>query len=694
MTSRHSSKHNQLKIVLTAFLVLVMSALGAVGNTVNLGDLPKKQLQEILPEADSFREVPNQPYWEGLDTDGEVVGWLVMSTDVVSIKGYSGKPLETLVGLDKEGVISGAKIIKHSEPIILLGIPKEDLEKFVAFYKGKKADTKITVGGSDGDSVSVDGISGATVTVLAENSTILDTARGLGSAVGILENQATLPGAFITSEEDWTFAKMKRKRVFGELNVSEKQMGVSDSDDAFVDLIYTIADAPHIGRPLLGEGTYQHLMGQLKDGEHLIVIMGKGSGSFKGSGFVRGGIFDRVYIRQNLKTCMFMDVHYTNLPRLAVADAPSFKEGAVFISRGAEIDPGRRFELVFLGSFYDRKSAFSREFHSFSSTHKLPKSVYRIEGIDPDSLIWRRAWAMQKFELGVLCVVWMSVIGMFVQRKWLTGSVKRLGWIQLTVLMTSFVVLGLWLSAQPSITQILTLSEAVVGEWDNNLFLSQPLLFVSWIFIALVLLLWGRGLFCGWICPFGSMSELLNHLGKKLKLPQFELPEKWHKKLRYLRYFIFFGLIPAFIYSPELGEKLAEIEPFKTTFFLVPWQRSWGFFSYWLILVVGSLFWFRPFCRYLCPLGAALALPSFFRISGPKRRNFCSSCNICTDVCEPKAIDSKGRIDPMECLNCMHCEANYCADKICPPLIGLKKLDLGPDNPKRRKRLEEHKKRI
>ena len=102
----------------------------------------------------------------------------------------------------------------------------------------------------------------------------------------------------------------------------------------------------------------------------------------------------------------------------------------------------------------------------------------------------------------------------------------------------------------------------------------------------------------------------------------------------------------------------------------------------------------RPFCRYLCPLGAALALPSFLRIAGPKRRKFCSSCTVCADICEPKAIRANGSIDSMECLNCMHCEANYTSDEICPPLIGLKKLDLGDDDPKRRKRLEEYKERV
>lgn len=672
--------------------LLILSSGSAQAWTI--AELPETQLKEILPGAESFQQVPQQSYWEGRDAKGELKGWVALSTDVVTIKGYSGKPLVTLVGLDTHGVISGVQLIHHSEPIILLGIPDEDIKNFVNFYVGKRADAKITVGRDDGGGISVDGVSGATVTVLAENSTILDTAHALGSAVGLLERQTTLPGGFVASDQDWTWAKMQRKGVFGELRVSEKQLGSSGSDEAFVDLLYTIADAPQIGRPLLGENTYKHLMGLLEEEEHLIVILGNGSGSFKGSGFVRGGIFDRVHLRQKLSSCMFTDIDYFNLPALAMDDSPTFKEGAVFISRGAKIDPGRSFELVFLGSYYDKKSAFSREFRSFSSTHRLPKSIYRIEGPDPESLIWRSAWANQRLEVMVLIIVLLGVLALFLQRKWLTGSVKRLGRIQLVGMLISFVVLGLWLSAQPSITQILTLVGSLIGEWDGKLFLSEPLLFVSWIFIVIVTIVWGRGVFCGWICPFGTMTELLNHLGQKLKIPQFELPEKWHKRLRYLRYLIFAGLVPAFVYSPELGEKLAEIEPFKTTFFLVPWQRAWGFFTYWSVLMLISLFWFRPFCRYLCPLGAALALPSFFRLAGPKRRKFCSSCTICADICEPKAIRADGKIDAMECLNCMHCEANYCSDKICPPLIGLKKLEAGSDNPERRKRLEEYKKRV
>ena len=97
--------------------------------------------------------------------------------------------------------------------------------------------------------------------VCPENSTILDTAHALGAAVGILESQTTLPGGFVESDRDWSFERMKRKGVFGHLRVSEKEMGVSEGDEAFVDLHFTIADAPYIGRPLLGESMVKLLQG-------------------------------------------------------------------------------------------------------------------------------------------------------------------------------------------------------------------------------------------------------------------------------------------------------------------------------------------------------------------------------------------------------------------------------------------------
>jgi NosR/NirI family nitrous oxide reductase transcriptional regulator len=79
----------------------------------------------------------------------------------------------------------------------------------------------------------------------------------------------------------------------------------------------------------------------------------------------------------------------------------------------------------------------------------------------------------------------------------------------------------------------------------------------------------------------------------------------------------------------------------------------------------------RFFCRYLCPLGAALALFSRVPIKPIPRRNYCSKCKICTRGCAPHAIDDQGRINSAECLGCFECINSMRDPKQCPPLLKI-----------------------
>ncbi len=633
--------------------------------------------QEVLPGAVRFQRVEGKPYAEGLDAEGRRVGWVVLSNDVVDIKGYSGKPLSTLVGLSAEGEITGGKVVHHSEPILLVGIPEKALQDFVGAYTGLKAGAPMSVGGeAAAEGRRVDIVSGATVTVLAENRTILDSVRALAEDVGVLEREPEVPGHFVQKEEVWSWAEMERLKVFGRLTVSQDQMGATgqgyqdaSGDEPFIDLYYTIADAPQVGRALLGEHLYARAMAELAPGEHLFVVFGRGTSSFKGSGFVRGGLFDRIRVEQGLRGLLFRDLDYTNLPEAAAPDAPPFKEGALFVARGAQLDPGRPFDLVFLGSRFDGKGAYSREFHSFRATHRLPRSVYRLDGPDPESRIWRQAWAQQGPKVGLVAAWLLAVTAVFAGRRWSTRGMARLKRLHLGFLLFAVLVGGFVLGVQPSVTQLLTALGSLVHGWRWGLFLSEPFVFLSWIFIALVTLVWGRGVFCGWTCPYGAMSELLFKAGRRLRLPSFELPDAVHLRLRYLRYLVLAILVGLYLHDPVLGEKAAEIEPFKSTFYVAFWTREWSFAGWWLLLAGLSLVQWRPFCRYLCPLGAGLAIPSSLRLSGPYRRDFCSKCRICTRGCEPRAIRPDGTIDPRECLSCMECEANWRDDQVCPPLV-------------------------
>jgi len=638
---------------------------------------------KVLPGASEFLREDDARFYTARDDLGQVVGWVGISTEIVDIVGYSGKPLVTGVGFDTEGKIRGVEIIRHSEPILLVGIPEQRLTDFTNEYLGLPATARVSVGGSSSDpeDINIDAISGATVTVLAEDRTIMETARQIGVATGVIEAPEPIPGHWVKEDTPWTWAQMEDAGVFGRLTVSQAMVGAdayshgsNESGRPFIDMFFTFADAPQVGRALLGDNNYAWAMDRLKEGEHLFVVMGRGISSFRGSGFVRGGIFDRIRVEQGLTTVVFTDRDYTRLNKPRAEGSPQFDEAAIFRIPARTIDPGMPYSMIFLASRFTGKGGIEREFKTFRTEHRMPKRVYKLDGPDPEQKVWRAAWRVARGKAALLAVFLLAVVGVFIGRRWSTGDMTRLVRLRVATMIVAFLGLGVFFGVQPSVTQILTFIESVVHKWRWGLFLSEPLLVVFWAFIAITTLIWGRGVFCGWACPYGSLNELLFKIGEKLKLPHFELPERIHKPLRWLRYVVFVVLVITFFFDPVLGEKMAEIEPFKSTFYVPAWTRPIGFFVWWAALLVLSVFWFRPFCRYLCPMGAALAIPSSLRLSGPYRREFCTQCKICPRQCEPRAIRSDGTIDSRECLSCMECEANYRDDQVCPPLITIHRI--------------------
>lgn len=204
----------------------------------------------------------------------------------------------------------------------------------------------------------------------------------------------------------------------------------------------------------------------------------------------------------------------------------------------------------------------------------------------------------------------------------------------------------------------------------------EPFIFLSFVFIFITLFLWGRGVFCGWLCPYGALIELLNKIYQKI-FPKFRIvfSEKTHSKLIYLKYIIFVVILGVSFYSFILSEYLTEVEPFKT--FVLKLNRQWYFVLYFMILTIGSLIIYRAFCRYLCPLGAALAIPSFLGrvyLIKLKRYDFCRTCKICYRTCTSQAIRTDGLIDSRECLDCLDCQVNFWDEDICPVLIKQKRL--------------------
>jgi NosR/NirI family nitrous oxide reductase transcriptional regulator len=643
--------------------------------------------RDVLPGAESFSRRMGRPaYVEGYKTvagQREVAGYVFLSTDIVDIPAYSGKPVVTLIGMDAKGIITGVRILRHSEPILLVGIPESQLTKFVLQYVGKFVGDKIEIGKAReaGGYLGIDAISGATVTVISENQVILRSGYAVARQVGLIKAVPKPPAVFtpVSGRLDWD--ALVREGSVARLTVRPSDVGAEDTGEPYIDLYFGYLNVPAIGRSILGDEDYRRLMADLKSGEHAIFVVSNGTASFKGSGFVRGGIFDRIQVAQDADTFTFRDTDYLNLYGVRAQGAPAYKESGIFILRNGNFSAAYPWSLIYLASKLDRQTG-AKTFASFDREYWLPARY--LEGgrppVERPAPTWVKVWESHPIET-LLFVLFLAAGGaLYAARDALVRRARRTDkrWVSLpkyALWIASVGFVGSHLLAQPSITQVLTWFHSILFKWQWELFLSDPYIFVFWWFIIITVFFWGRGMFCGWLCPYGALTEVAYRVAGALGLKrfQFQLPQALHDKLKWVKYGVFAGLLGASFYSMGLAERLAEVEPFKTTFLVGVWNRSWPFVAYWTVLFAAALFIERPFCKYLCPLGASLAVPSTFRWWGLKRKQECGACRACEVGCSSLAIDRSGRIDQRECLLCLDCMVLYYDTHACPPLAAERK---------------------
>ncbi len=652
----------------------------------------------FFPGADRVGPVEGSPPAAAVYQGKELRGWLFQTDDVERIPAYSGKPVNTLVGIDLEGRITGAKVLEHHEPILLVGIPEQKLTDFVGQYVGKSVADRVKVGAGHKEGyVNVDAITGATVTVMVINEGIMRSAHKVAAARGIVEDAASIKRAPATVKPDafepadWgkltgdgsirtlVLSKGEVQQAFeGTAAANVDRPSPEQAAEPFVELAYAYLNAPTVGRNLLGDEQYRWLMGELKPGEHAIAVLGKGY-SFKGSGYVRGGIFDRVQLQQDNQAISFRDLDFYRLEDLAAAGAPRFREGAIFIIRANyAFDPGQPWALELL--VRRQTGPLESVFTSFTGEYRTPERYLDIppapaaaapEAPEP---IWKGVWRERAFSIAVLGAGLAVLTFILLFQDVLVRRPKLVPWVRNGFLLYTLVFIGWYSLAQLSVVNVLTFTNALMAGFKWDTFLIDPMMFILWAFVGATLLLWGRGVYCGWLCPFGALQELVNEIALKLKIRQFPLPFALNERLWAIKYLILLGLFAVSLQSLAEAERLAEVEPFKTAITL-RFVREWGYVLYAGGLVVVSLFTRKAYCRYLCPLGAALAIPARIRLfDWLKRRRECGRpCQVCAQECEVQAIHPTGEINANECHYCLDCQVTYFNDHKCPPLVEKRK---------------------
>ncbi|WP_193371720.1 NosR/NirI family protein [Polymorphum gilvum] len=692
-----------------ALLVLLLAVAPARAQTpAQLAQfLDRVPAGDIVPGATAYGpirgDLPVAPAVKG----NETLGWVFLTSDFVSTTGYSGKPIHTLVGVDGAAVVTGVRLVKHSEPIVLIGIPDSAIQAVTEKYAGLDLKAEAARGGSAHD---LDIISGATVTIMVIDDSIvragLKVARLLGLGGLSPEAAASGPRKIIDQEQretrDWTEltgdGSVRRLSLdIGQINAAFAAQGDAKAiarpepgpeTDTYIDMYAALADVPTIGLSLLGEADYANLRARLKDGEHALVVMGRGRYSFKGSGYVRGGIFDRIQLIQDDISVRFRDRQHARVGTIAAQGAPAFTEMDIFIiPADAGFDPAKDFRLQLLAQ--RAIGAIDKVFLTFDLGYRLPNSYLAVDpdapgsqaetavmaavGADRQQTLWKRIWQDRTTDIAVLGVALAVLTGVFFFQMQVTRSERFTFWFRIAFLTFTLVWLGWTENAQLSVVNVLAFFSALTTEFSWDAFLMDPLVFLLWFSVAAALIFWGRGAYCGWLCPFGALQELTNRIAKVCRIPQFEVPWGLHERLWPIKYMIFLGLFGLSMYSLEAAEHYAEVEPFKTAIIL-KFQRAWPFVAFAVGLLLVGLFIERFYCRYLCPLGAALAIPARLRMfDWLKRYRECGNpCQRCAKECMVQAIHPEGNINPNECLNCLHCQVLYQHDQKCP--VCIKKL--------------------
>ncbi|MGH1452686.1 MAG: 4Fe-4S binding protein [Paracoccaceae bacterium] len=695
--------HNAVSLLFVAVLLALICAnpLRAQSNQPVLAQfLAKIPPADMAQGADAYGpirdDLPVAPIMRG----GVEIGHVFITSDFVGTTGYSGKPIHTMVAVDADARILGVQLVKHSEPIVLIGIPDTKIKAMVAGYKGMNLVEEAAAGGS-GHELNI--ISGATVTIMVIDDSIVRAGLKVARALGLgglhaevdtgpkftIDAGASAPGDWTVMEGDGTLRRLSLD--VGQINAAFEQMDdpraakralKAPPETTFIDMQVALVSVPGIGKAILGDAENTNLTNWLEEGEHAIAVVGRGLYSFKGSGYVRGGIFDRIVLIQDDVSVRFRDRGHRRMGVIATSGAPEFVEKDLFkIPADVGFDPTKPFRLQLL--VQRDVAAIEKVFTTFDLGYQLPAAyltpVAAPAPVQADTAasenaaqnaLWQRIWQDKTTQIVALGVMLLVLTGAFFFQSYVTRSAKFTYWFRMSFLTLTLVFLGFYANAQLSVVNLMALFGALTTHFSWQAFLLDPLTFILWFSVATALLFWGRGAYCGWLCPFGALQELSNQIARKIGIPQWTLPWGLHERLWALKYMIFLGLFGVSLYSIEQAEHLAEVEPFKTAIIL-KFIRAWPFVAYAGALLIAGLFVERFYCRYLCPLGAALAIPARLRMfDWLKRYKECGSpCQTCANECMVQAIHPTGEINPNECLNCMHCQVLYQSSEKCPVVI-------------------------
>jgi len=646
----------------------------------------------------------------------QIVAYVFSTLDIIAATGYSTTPFDVIAGVDLRGRITGAKVVFHQESMIVHDrVRQRQLDTLLAREAGRPLR-----GGTN--ALPPDYVDGATISARAMRAAVLTTAglvlRGHAAktAARPADTAATAVIAVTVptldsesfSLKSWNDlvaerAVARRRVTSGEVATALANAGAAGArldwplgagDDLYIEFMTALVTPPAIGGNLLGLLTFEDYKRQLRRGAHAIYVASNGPYDFLGTKYFReseGNRFDRLRVVQDGKRFGFVQRDYTYATPIEGQQVT----GLFALPANSGFDPLRPWRLdilinsagtppvtVTFGLDYKVPDVYVLQVPApnVPAPKPAPPAEPQLElepqpELLPPVATWVEAWSDARVSIAILAVLLSALTLIFIFQATLTRVrvVHRL--VRTGFLLVVLVWLGWTAGVQLSIVNVMNYVRAPFTHVDISFYLAEPLMVIIAGYTLVSVVLIGRGVFCGWLCPFGALQELLGQLSRALHVPQWNPPVALEKRLWMGKYIAAAAVLVLAMTQIDAAGATLEIEPFKTAI-TTKFTRAWPYVVYAGAVLAIGLFSERAYCRFLCPLGGVLAfLDRLHLLNLLKRRPECGSpCHLCERGCPVRAIEPTGKIVTAECFQCLDCQVEYYDETRCPPLVRAARL--------------------
>ena len=670
-----------------AALLLAVSVRPASAQRVR--SISESVVREVMPAADRFSGVAGDPpvitaYRTGSDGAEVLHGYVFLTSDLPPEQfGYSG-PIEALVGIRPDGTLTGIRVTDYNESYMRSMGDFLRTPGFQEQYAGKHIADPFRLGGD------IEGISRVSISVRALSRGIRDASRRVAEANG--GPARTFSATDVIDPVGLTWFELQQRGFVERFEVTEPGEG-----SAGIALAHIASD--RLGEYFFGARMYELALRAVErrggaDNLVLYTIDGPRLRLFRREGWsiIQDG--DTTLIDER-------SVVSIGLPDAGVVLSEATMVGVMLVA--GSVDMSRPFTFSYdLGELgvhaveyvgQEAQVAAAEEAAAAVDPNETTAAETDVDGgpaaddaAGPDEAAGDRVRTSdlavpEPLDLQFVLtedetllertldgtswprVALMLVVLALASTAFFT-KIPSVRWLALTV---TLFALGFGDGGFLSVSHITSGISAGVGVYLRDL----PLLLMV-AFTVVTTLVWGR-VFCGFLCPFGALQDFMDRIvPDRLKRP---LSQAIHNKAVYAKYAVL-----AIIVLPTLaGSRISlyqYFEPFGTVFFRSPSMLLWAIAA---VFLAASVVIPRFYCRYACPLGAALGVLSLISLRRIDRVEQCEHCNVCEQKCPTGAIRG-ATIDFHECVRCNICEVQliqkvgvcrHDMDEIRPRLVQL-----------------------